>query len=110
LPQGTTAPVLAVAVAENVQLWDLETLSLRSTLGGHTDWVWDVAFSPDGRTLASVSRDETVRFWNVLTGEEVAGWRWQIGQVWSVAFAPDGQTAAAAGADGSVLVWDLDAV
>jgi WD40 repeat protein len=44
----------------------------------------------------------------VLTGEEVAGWRWEIGQVWSVAFAPDGQTAAAAGADGSVLVWDVD--
>jgi WD40 repeat protein len=101
-------PLLAAAVANDIHLWDLAALSRRSVLSGHTDWVWDVAFSPDGRILASVSRDETVRFWDVLTGEEIAGWRWQIGQVWSVAFAPDGQTAAAAGADGTVLVWDLD--
>jgi WD40 repeat protein len=101
-------PLLTAAAGNDVHLWDLASLSRRSVLRGHTDWVWDVAFTPDGGTLASVSRDETVRFWDVLTGEEVAGWRWQIGQVWSVAIAPDGLTAAAAGADGSILVWDLD--
>ena len=39
---------------------------------GHTDWVWSVAFSPDGECITSASSDHTIRLWNAATGQRVA--------------------------------------
>jgi WD40 repeat protein len=59
---------------------------------GHSDWVWSVAFSPDGQHIVSGSDDQTICVWNAMTGEMVAGpFRGHSSSVWSVAFSPDGQ-------------------
>lgn len=51
-----------------VKVWNLNNSEYLKTLNGHTDGVWSVTFSLDGQTLASTSRDETIRLWDVKTG------------------------------------------
>jgi WD40 repeat protein len=58
-----------------IWLWDVETrLPLSQPLTGHTHEVWDVAFSPTLDTLASVSKDLTVRLWSL----DLSTWRDQV--------------------------------
>lgn len=66
-----------------------------------------IAFSPDGKLLASCGGDTTVRIWAVPTGRQIHRLKGHTKSVRSVAFSPDGRTVASAGEDGVILLWDL---
>jgi WD40 repeat protein len=81
----------------------------RATLAGHREAVRSVAFSPDGKTLATGSFDHTVRFWDVATrrqfGPPLSG-EIDITSVTGLAFSPDGRTLATTSGSGAQL-WDV---
>ena len=77
------------------------------TLTGHTSSVYSIAYSPDGQTLSSGSLDETIRLWDVSTGEHLRTLEGHTDNVNSVVFSPDGQTLVSGSSDGTVLLWDL---
>ena len=78
------------------------------TLSGHDGAVNSVAYSSDGRMLASGSTDGTVRIWDMRTGEElISPLRSGDGAVSSVSLAPDGQNVASGTGAGVVCIWSL---
>jgi WD40 repeat protein len=87
-------------------LLDAETHATGPRLVGHEGTVVSASFSPDGRRLASCSRDRTVRVWQVDGGEcLVLGGH--TDEVFTAAFHPDGARLASAGRDRAVWLWDL---
>jgi len=78
---------------------------LDRTVKGHSDWVTGVSFSPHGQ-LASGSWDQTVKFWDVLTGNQLDGVSGKLQPVQALAFSRDGRWLAAENSSNSVTVWD----
>jgi WD40 repeat protein len=69
--------------------------------------VFSVAFSPDGKLLASGSEDDTVKLWDVASGRELQTLRGHAGNVSSVAFSPDGKLLASGSSDGIIRLWGV---
>jgi WD40 repeat protein/serine/threonine protein kinase len=104
-PDGSRLAVGGPRADGNVRVYDMRSERLLHTLMGDNRVV-SVAFSPDGRRLASAGSERIVRLWDTTTGQEVLSLRGHEGSIGRVLFSPDGQRLASASSDGRVRIWD----
>lgn len=115
-PDGKS--VLSGGLDRVVRLWDVESGRVVREFRGHTESIFSVAFSPDGRLAYSTSggvydqgkwrdgTDAAVRVWDVVTGHEVRKLDGHKGVVWCVSVSPDGLLVLTCGRDKNVILWD----
>jgi WD40 repeat protein len=104
-PDGSRLAIGGPKADGNIRVYDMTTEKLINTLMGHNRVV-SLAFSPDGRRLASAGADRTVKLWDTATGQDVLSLPGHLDSGGRVLFSPDGQRLASASQDGMVRVWD----
>jgi WD40 repeat protein len=104
-PGGT---LLAVGSGTRLAILDTETMAEVGEVRQAKKYFLDAAFSPDGRRLATVSNEETVKVWDTSSWGLSAEFAWSIGGLRCVAYCPDGATAATGGMKKAIVLWDTE--
>ncbi|MEE3284847.1 MAG: hypothetical protein VX311_09720, partial [Planctomycetota bacterium] len=99
--------LVSISRDKTAKLWNVATGKQVHTFTGHEDFVVGVAFSPNGRQLATASDDGTVRLWNTHTGGELLSISAHQNGTFCVRFSPNGHQLAAGGFS-MVTLWDLE--
>ncbi|MDE0086214.1 MAG: sigma-70 family RNA polymerase sigma factor [Candidatus Poribacteria bacterium] len=89
-------------------LWDVHTGAHRIILTEHARWVRGLAFSPDGKTIASGDCDGTIRFWDIHTGNPKNTFTGHSEELYSVALNQNGDIIASGCNTGIIRLWDAD--
>lgn len=89
-----------------MRLWNLQTDTFECELVGHQELIWAIAWSPNGRWLASGSNDGTIKLWNLETNECKFTLHEHESRVWYISWSPSGEMLASSSSDGTIRLWD----
>lgn len=102
--------VLAFSDNDRIQIWNITQNTFLGELPGHIDAIIALAFSPDGKLLASASRDQTALLWEVSSGDLLRDLSKAGYEPMGFAFSPDGNRLAVADSAGGIRYWEMSSL
>jgi len=105
---GRDGPWNGEPIVSSVKIWDAKTSKLVATLKGHTNQVWCLAWTKDGKTLISGSDDFSIRTWNTTNWKQTAVLAEHTSYVRAIAISPNGRILASASMDKTARLWNLE--
>jgi WD40 repeat protein len=103
----TAGRVLGSPTKGEARIWDAKAQRPIRTLEGHRHFVVSVAYSPDGKLIATGSIDRSTRVWDAATGKQLVVLNFSKMLPRSLRFSADGKTLVAGYETGSVVLWDV---
>jgi WD40 repeat protein len=105
-PDGS---MIAAAVGQNIEVWNVTSKEKIWTLTGHTGEIRGVAFSPDGKSIVSGSRDNTIKIWDIESGWEIKTFQNVHDSYFeSLSYSPDGRHFLTTSQDKTIKIWGVD--
>jgi WD40 repeat protein/serine/threonine protein kinase len=98
---------LACRNGDSVRVWKLTGDTKAFELRGHNGEIYDLAFAPDSRSLATAGADRTARLWELEQENETSVLRGHTQAIRGLAFSPNGKRLTSASQDGTAKIWDL---
>ncbi|MEM6402860.1 MAG: WD40 repeat domain-containing protein, partial [Cyanobacteria bacterium P01_D01_bin.116] len=90
-----------------IRLWDIVTGESR-ILRGHSNWVWSLAFSPDGKIIASGSFDNSIKLWDVTNGKCQQTLVGHHREVYGISWNHNNTLLTSSSGDGTIKIWDTN--
>ncbi|MDA3823544.1 MAG: WD40 repeat domain-containing protein [Bacteroidales bacterium] len=100
--------IVSTEVNKTFQLSNVYEGRIEQSMRGHDDVTLAVAFSPDGKKIASGSNDRKVFLWDLETREKIAEFQGHSDNIYDLAFSPDGKLLASCSKDNSVRIWNIE--
>jgi WD40 repeat protein len=108
LSSSAPAAAMAYSVSGPIEVWDTTSGQRVLNLPGHPGGAGLVAFSPDGRLLASTGAEDDIKLWDLSSGKELRALVGHTGMIAGMAFDPNSGLLASASADGTTRLWEVD--
>jgi WD40 repeat protein/serine/threonine protein kinase len=105
-PDGEILASSTGLASNSIDLWSVSDQKLIDRLEGHARYVHSLAFSQDGKQLASASADQTLRIWDTETWQEPIVLKGHQQEVWALTFFSDSVRLASGSKDGKICIWD----
>jgi hypothetical protein len=107
LPSSAPATAMAYTVSGPIEVWDTTSGQRVLNLSGHPGGAGLVAFSPDGKLLATTGPEDDIKLWDLSTGKELRALAGHTGMIAGMAFDPNSGLLASASLDGTTRLWEV---